>query len=106
MNKFDRIESNKMFRVALIVIALLLMIIYSHAQTGYLVVTKDAFKVNVIKTTSLDSVQAIAATFHIDAKKVLSENNYLELKNDWEYLYIERKRIVKGRYRKLKRRAN
>lgn len=106
MNNFDRFTNNKHVRSVLMLIAFMLMVIMSHAQTGYLIVTKDAFKIEVIKTTSLDSVQVIAAKLHIDAKKILSENNYFEYKNDWDYLYVERKRIVKGKYRKLKRRAN
>lgn len=103
MNKFDKITNKKATRITLLVILLLLVIIVTHAQTGYLVVVKDAFKVNVVKTQSLDSVQVIAAKLHIDAKAALSDNNYFEFKNDWDYLYVERKRIVKGKYRKLKR---
>lgn len=78
-----------------VLIAFYIAIQSSYPQTGYLVVESTAFEITALKTQEMCLVDSIASAYHVNARELLKDNNYFEVRTDWNKLYVERKKVVK-----------
>ena len=75
-----------------ILVAFMIAIQASTTPIGFLVVESTHNEIKVIKTQEKALVDSIADAYHVEAFQLLKDNNYFEVRTDWNKLYVERKR--------------
>lgn len=78
-----------------ILVAFMIAIQASTIPVGFLVIKSTHKEIKVLKTQEIALVDSIASTYNINARELLKDNNYFEVRTDWNKLYVERKRVVK-----------
>ena len=63
---------------------------------GFLIVESTPYEITSLKTQEIALVDSIASAYHVDARALLKDNNYFEVRTNWNKLYVERKRVVKS----------
>jgi len=79
-----------------ILVAFMIAIQASTIPVGFLVIESTHKEIKVLKTQEIALVDSIASTYNINARELLKDNNYFEVRTDWNKLYVERKRVVKS----------